>query len=214
MARKKQVRLEEVYSLPNVFRFEKNLTEGKISCYLGNKNPLTLEVGCGHGDYSIDLAQKFPERNFIGLDVRATRVWVGAKNSLNENITNTAFLVARAEQLPEIFTEHKLKEIWIPFPDSLPRRRDSFKRLISENFIDVYKKILSDDGTIHFKTDDRPLFEFALKNLDRPDIKIIKCTENLHDGSELTYEEKIQTLHEKVFIREGRIIKYISFMFI
>lgn len=214
MARKKQLRLDEVYSLPNVLKHENNTTTKNISKYFGNNNPITLEVGCGHGDYSINLAQKLKERNFIGLDVRATRVFVGAKEALSSNINNVAFLVARADQLPEIFTKQKVQEIWIPFPDSLPRRRDSFKRLCSTNFIEVYKKIIDKNGIIHLKTDDGPLYNFANENLDRPDIKIIKSTENLHIESNLTYEEQIKTLHEKVFIREGRTIKYISFKFL
>lgn len=213
MARKKQQRLEEVYSLPNVFTCDENSTEKKIVEYLGENNFISLEVGCGHGDYSLDLAKKFPDRNFVALDVRATRVFVGAKIAIEKKIKNVAFLVARADQLPDIFINKKVNEIWIPFPDSLPRRRDASKRLISNNFIDVYKKITAKNNTIHLKTDDKPLFDFAVNNLNRPDVKILKCTENLHDGSQLTYEEEVQTLHEKVFLREGRIIKYISFKF-
>ena len=214
MARKKSQRLEEVYTLPNVFTFEENNTEKKLSEYFGNDNKICLEIGCGHGDYSIALSQKFPDTNFVGLDMRATRVYIGAKEALNENHKNAAFIVARADQLPEIFSDKKIDEIWIPFPDSLPRRKDAPKRLISTKFLEIYKKIISPDGVINFKTDDLPLFEFACKNLERPDVKILKCLENLHDGNELNLREKIQTLHEKVFLREGRIIKYIQFQFL
>ena len=199
MARKKSQRLKEVYNLPNVFTFEENNTEKKLSEYFGNDNKICMEIGCGHGDYSIALAQKFPDINFVGLDMRATRVYIGAKEALNENYNNAAFIVARADQLPEIFSDKKIDEIWIPFPDSLPRRRDASKRLISSKFLEVYKKIISPDGIINFKTDDLSLFEFACKNLERPDVKILKCAENLHDGSELNLKEKFRPFTKKFF---------------
>lgn len=211
MARKKLLRLQEIDSLSNTFRFEDQNTEEKITEFFPDTDSLTLEIGCGHGDYSINLAQKYPLRRFIGMDVKATRIWVGAKKALTENALNVAFIIGRAEKLPEIFPNLRFDEIWVPFPDSLPRRRDYFKRLYSENFINIYKKILAKEGVVHFKTDDLPLFEFAKANLNRPDIKILKCIEDLHNSEETSFEEEIKTTYEKVHIKNGRTIKYIKF---
>lgn len=214
MARKKLLRLQEIDILSNTFRMEQENAEKKLSDFFQNDNPVTFEIGCGHGDYSINLAQKYPDKNFIALDMKATRIWVGAKKALTENISNVAFLIGKAQNLSEVFTKMKPKEIWVPFPDSLPRRRDDFKRLYSTNFIDIYKKIAAADGVIHFKTDDFSLYEFAIKNLQRSDVKIIKNTDNLYDLFETSFEEEIKTAYEKVHLQNGRTIKYIKFQFI
>jgi len=214
MARKKLLRLQEIDIFQNIFRMEQKDVEKKLSNFFQNENPITLEIGCGHGDYSINLAKKYPSLNFIALDMKVSRLWVGAKKALTENIPNIVFLIGKAQNLSEVFTKIRPWEIWVPFPDSLPRRRDNFKRLYSSSFIDIYKKILFPKGIIHFKTDDFSLYEFAIKNLNRPDIKIIKHTENLYSCSEVSFAEKTKTTYEKVHLQNGRTIKYIEFQFI
>ena len=129
MARKKLKRLKEVQKLPNAFSSENENVEDLLNYYFGNRKLFTLEIGCGHGDYTIELAKMYPERNFIGIDYKGDRIYAAAKNAIELNLKNAAFLVSGVENLSDIFSNEKVEEIFIPFPDPhYPRK--SFKRLV------------------------------------------------------------------------------------
>ncbi len=164
---------------------------------------VVLEVGCGHGDYTVNLAKHFPDKNFIGLDLRPARLWVGAKLSLDEEISNAAFLATRAERLPEILKEEKISEIYIPFPEPHVRRRCEKRRLVSDFFLNIYKQVMVENGIIIFKTDDDGLYEYSVKVLSEMEATIIENDPDLYSYGRVTREAKqIQTTYEKYYIEK------------
>ena len=162
MARTKHKKIVEVNLLPNVFNIKNGSTDKDIVKYFANENPISLEIGCGHGDYTISLARNFSHRNFIGVDLKGARIWVGAKIALENKLTNAAFLRGNIEALSEFFVTKKIEEIIIPFPDPHIRRASESRRLVSSMFLEIYKSILSQDGKIHLKTDNEILFDYAM----------------------------------------------------
>jgi len=213
MARTKFKRLAKVKELPNVFSLQNpDITEALMN-YFSFENIFTIEIGCGHGDYSIELAQKFPERNFIGIDVKGARIFNGATKALDLKLKNVAFVIAKAEKLLDIFNVNSVEEIYIPFPDPHIRRANQNRRLISPFFLKIYKELLIDSGLIHFKTDNQSLFEYATKVISEFGCKILYSTEDLYNDDNLKFSSGIITSFEKHYINEDRKIKYISFNF-
>jgi len=212
MARKKLKRLKTVYQLPNVFSIEEENVEESLSYYFRNRKPFTLEIGCGHGDYTIDLSKVFPERNFIGIDYKGARIYAAAEKAIEFKLKNTAFLISGAEKLTDIFSKEKVEEIFIPFPDPhYPRK--SFKRLVDINFLNIYKNIVTEKATLHLKTDDEELYNYTLNILNKENCKIHFATTNLYDKQGLDYQQTIKTKYEKQYLDEGKEIKYICFSF-
>lgn len=211
MARTKQKKNIEVNNLPNVFSIKNGSSEEDLKKYLGNANPITLEIGCGHGDYTIQLAKIFPLRNFVGIDIKGARIWVGATKAINEGLTNAAFLLANSNFLSDFFVNTKVEEIIIPFPDPHLRRTSEKRRLVSDVFLDIYRKILIPKGQIHFKTDNDILFNYAFEMLSESAYKIIFSSRNIYKESEIPPIASIQTKYEKHYLSEGRTIKYICF---
>jgi len=212
MARSKLKRLSKIKELPNVFDLEMEDVQKAIRIYFRQAILFTLEIGCGHGDYSIELAKRFPKRNFIGIDRKGARVFLGAMKAIEEKLDNVAFIVGRVEQLNEAFNLKSLKEIYIPFPDPHVRRANQHRRLISNHFLKIYKGLLTDSGVVHFKTDNQGLYDYALKVISEFGCKILYSNENLYDD-ESKSKRSIITNFEKHYIKEGRTIKYISFKF-
>ncbi len=213
MARTKLKRLIKVIDLPNVFSMKDASTKTLVREFFKNNNLFTLEIGCGHGDYSVDLAQKFPDRNFIGVDVKGARIFQGATRAIELNLNNVAFLIAKAEIIPEIINSKSVEEIYIPFPDPHFRRANQNRRLISNYFLDVYKKLLTDTGLIHFKTDNQGLYNYAIKTISDFQCTILFYTEDLYENSEIKLSSNIITSFEKHYVKEGRKIRYICFRF-
>ena len=213
MGRKKKVKIQETKNYPNVFRIEDNATENDLINYFGNDFPLTLEVGCGHGDYSVNLAKYHPDKNFIGLDIKASRIHTGATTAIENNIRNLAFLVGRAEKLTQVFKSKTIESIWVPFADPHPRRKSAPRRLISPEFLKIYREFLKPGGVVNFKTDNEGLFDYAKEVLQKENVIIHKLADNLYESEyhELTHE--IQTTYEKRYVEEGRIIRFVSFSF-
>jgi tRNA (guanine-N7-)-methyltransferase len=210
MARKKHKRLKEVYGFPNVFSNENENAEELLDYYFGNGEPFTLEIGCGHGDYSIELAKMYPERNFIGIDYKGDRIYAAAEKAIGLNIKNAAFLLSGAEKLSDIFSKGKVEEIFIPFPDPhYPRK--SFKRLVAKIFLNIYKNIVTENAKGHFKTDDEELYNYTLNILKAENCKIYFSTSNLYAEKGLDHYLTIKTKYEMRYINEGREIKYICF---
>lgn len=214
MARTKQKKLTKVKSLENVFSIETQNALNEIKNYFGNAEPITLEIGCGHGDYTIELAQRHPDRNYIGLDMKGARVYVGAVNALENEITNAAFLVLYADSLTEIFPPESIDEIYIPFPDPHIRRRSEHRRLVSPRFLEIYKSILIPNGKVHLKTDNDFIYEYANKIVENEKLIVHANESDLYsaDDSDPKLTE-IKTKYEKHYLDEGRVIKYICFSF-
>ena len=213
MARTKLKRLLKISELENVFNIKDLDIKERLKNYFKNQKIYTLEIGCGHGDYSIELAKKFPERNFIGIDVKGARIYNGARNVLDLNLSNAAFIITKAEWLNEIFESKSIEEIYIPFPDPHVRRSNQSRRLVSQQLLMLYKKLITDFGYIHFKTDNQSLYEYALKCISDSQGKILHSTEDLYESDNNNFSPRIVTSFEKHYINEGRKIKYICFKF-
>lgn len=213
MPRKKQKKLDEVKTFENVFDYKKENIEDDLLKFFSDKNIATLELGCGQADYSINLALNYPQRNFIGIDRKASRLWNASKNARAANLNNAALMYAYIEKLAEVFKKIKVEEIWITFPDPYPRRGSMKKRLTHPRFLEVYKQILIPAGKINLKTDDDTLYNYTLQVIQENNLNLIKETKNLYAQSDFTFEETIQTKYEKQHLADGKTIKLISFCF-
>jgi tRNA (guanine-N7-)-methyltransferase len=210
MARSKLKKITQVQNLPNVFSWEDENVESTIGDYFGNDNSFILEIGCGHGDYTIELAKMYPGRNFIGVDYKGARIYAAASKANELELKNAAFLISGAERLANIFNIGTVDEIFIPFPDPhYPRK--SFKRLISQNFLNIYKSIVTTNAKIHLKTDNEDLFKYALFVLEKENCTIHYFTSNLYSEQALNPHHIIKTKYEKQYLKEGKKIKYICF---
>ena len=212
MARTKQRKLIEVNSFENVFNYLEGATEAELQEKFANENPISLEIGCGEGDYTISLARLFPKRNFVGIDFKGARIYIGAKKALEDKISNAAFLWINAEILPEFFKLTKIEEIFITFPEPHIKRRSERKRLVSPRFLEIYKKILKPEGHIHLKTDDEFLYKYTMETLTKEKHKILFNSDDLYSETGLDQIKSIKTRYERYYLKHGRIIKYIEFV--
>lgn len=213
MARTKLKKFSKLNELEKVFNIKNPDIKERLHNYFIDGKNFTLEIGCGHGDYSVELAQKFPNRNFIGIDIKGARIYRGAMASEELKLNNVAFVITRAERLNEIFFPKSIEEIYIPFPEPHIRRTSQNRRLISPSFLKIYKELLVDSGILHFKTDNQDLFEYAIKSIADSEGEILHSTEDTYNDDHLNFGSEIMTSFEKHYINEGRKIKYICFRF-
>jgi tRNA (guanine-N7-)-methyltransferase len=176
-----------------------------------NSNPISLELGCGRGEYTVGLASRFPGKNFTGIDIKGARMWRGAKTSNEQKLTNAAFLRTRIEFIGSFFTEDEVDEIWITFPDPHPGARNANKRLTSPWYLKSYSRIMKDKGVIHLKTDNDELYNYTLREVSSIGFEIVCSTDDLYSGNTATDILCIQTHYEKIFLDTGQKIKYLSF---
>lgn len=200
--------------LPNCFEFPFQLKSNWKTSVFKNNHPLVLELGCGKGEYTVALSGAFPEKNFVGIDVKSNRMWKGAKISNELARTNVAFCRLIIEKIEEVFAEQEVDEIWITFPDPFPKDRHEKYRLTGPLFLQRYFKILKPGGTVHFKTDDDQLFDYTVDILAQLQIPLLAIERNVY-ASDLVdaYVKDIRTHYEKLFAAQGRTIKYLSFQF-
>ena len=177
----------------------------------GNCQPLTLELGCGKGEYTVALARKYPEKNFIGVDIKGARMWVGATDALQNNLTNVVFLRTRIEFILSCFAPGEVSELWLTFPDPQPQQSRENKRLTSPRFLQSYRKILQTEGVIHLKTDSQFLFKYTYNILKTNHLPIITCTDDLYNAGSTDDILSVQTHYEKLFLNKGSAIKYLKF---
>lgn len=177
--------------------------------HFGEKS-LVLEVGCGKGEYTIALAQKFPEHAYIGVDIKGERIWRGAKNAQELGLTNIFFLRTYAQYLDQYFPEHSVSEIWVTFPDPFPRESQHKKRLTAPFFQELYQKLLKPGGVVHLKTDHKDLFEFTLEQIEGYSVEQVE--RDVHATRETVLTD-IQTTFEKKFIAKGQPIYYVRWSF-
>jgi tRNA (guanine-N7-)-methyltransferase len=192
-------------NLENDFEFKGNWN----SNYFKNSNPIILELGCGKGEYTIGLAEKFPEKNFIGIDIKGARIWRGSKIATEKNLKNVVFLRTKIDIINSFFAENEIDEIWITFPDPQPTKQN--KRLSSAYFLKLYQKILKNKGIIHLKTDSRLLHFYTVKLLKTNNIDPIFISDNLYSSF---YEDNIldiKTHYEQIFLDQGKDITYLKF---
>ncbi len=211
--RKKLIKILKVDSLPNVFSLEQRSSWLDLQEFFGNSNPLTLEIGCGRGDYAIGFAQRFPDRNFLGVDVKGARLWTGARNAEQLGLRNVAFLRAPAEMLTEILRQGEVAEIWVTFPDPFVKKRTAKRRVTGPAFLATYRKLLRPGGLVHLKTDDPGVFEFTKESLAEEQVEILACVQDLYSGALDGPAVEIQTKYEQQHLAAGKTIRYLSFSF-
>ena len=182
--------------------------------YFVNKNPITLELACGRGEYSVALAKLFPRRNYVGVDIKGDRIWKGSTLAVEHNLQNIGFLRTNILNIDFFFSVKEIDEIWITFPDPRPKKRDVKRRLTNNRFLDLYKLVLQQDGYVRLKTDNTALFEYTLQELQaRNDIDDLAFTSDLYDSSLRPECFDIKTRYEEMFASKGEKIKYLRFKF-
>lgn len=180
-----------------------------------NENPITLELACGRGEYSIGLASRYPNRNFIGVDIKGARIWKGAKTALVQNLPNVAFLRTRIELIDHFFEPNEIDEIWITFPDPFLRDSKANRRLTSAWFLEKYKSILKPGGVVHLKTDEPNLYEFTLETLEESDTyQLLEHNADIYAGPLPIPELDLKTYYERMHLEDGKTIKYVRFQYL
>ena len=206
--------MAELASLANVFTSPEGI-KGNWQEVFKNNNPIVVEVGCGRGDYTVNLARRFPDKNFIGLDAKGSRLWRGAKTFDEEGMANGAFIRTLAETITDFFDPGEVSEVWVTFPDPQPKPSREQQRLVSTRFLNLYRQILKPGGSIHLKTDDEGLYEWAIESFEQnPGVKIIRSSNNLYASDVLNEITSIKTSYEARFLKEGKTIKYIEIVLI
>lgn len=179
----------------------------------GNNNPVVLELGCGKGEYSVGLAEKFPDKNFIGIDIKGARFWRGAKTAVENNISNVAFLRTQIELIEHAFAQGEVDEIWITFPDPQIKYKRTKHRLTNQEFLDRYKKILKPDGLVHLKTDSEFMHGYTLGLLHGAGHEVLYANHHIYRNEGAPEEvTSIQTFYEQQYLEQGKPITYIQFI--
>jgi len=179
-----------------------------------NSNPIVLELGCGKGEYTVNLAKTNPNKNYIGIDIKGARFWRGAKTAIEEKLENVYFLRTQIELLDFIFEKNEIDEIWLTFPDPQIKFQRRKHRLTNTKFLSIYKNILNDSGIIHLKTDSEFLHGYTLGKLEEMSINPIVSNHDIYKNSNAPVEAtQIQTHYEKIYLNEGKKITYLNFKF-
>lgn len=186
--------------------------KGKWASFFKNNHPITLELGCGKGEYTIDLARKYPERNFIGIDIKGARFWRGAKTALEEGLKNVAFLRTQIELVEDAFAPQEIDEIWITFPDPQIKYKRTKHRMTNPDFLASYKNILVEGGCVNLKTDSEFMHGYTLGLLQGREEEIIYAHHDVYKNTEAP-EEVVgtQTFYEKQYLEKNKAITYIKF---
>ena len=210
MGQKKLVRFAAIKSFQNVLEYPENMQEqwGK---HFGNNNPIVLELACGRGEYTVGLAKLFPGKNFIGVDVKGNRIYIGAKKCLDENITNAAFLRTQIAMLPTYFCANEVSEIWLTFPDPHLRTSKAKKRLTHPAFLRLYQQVVSPDGCIHLKTDSPDLYRFTKQVIELYHLQLLEDHNNVY-AQNASETLKIKTHYEALDIAQSNTVFYLKFM--
>jgi tRNA (guanine-N7-)-methyltransferase len=218
VGRKKLWRLEELEDFDNLIQFtdqpeqdDFRLRGAWAEDHFKNSNPITLELACGKGDYTVALAAKHHDRNFIGIDMKGPRLWSGCVAAQKRGLTNVAFLRIEILDLAHYFAEGEIDEIWITFPDPFLKNGSTNKRLTATRYLEAYKQVTKAGATIHLKTDSTPLFEFSLRSLRDNRCTVEEKVNDVHDDDERHEDLYIKTNYEKKHLADNRIIKYVRF---
>lgn len=223
MGKGKLAKFADMAEYPHVFEYPYSVIDnvpfegrGKWHEFFGNQNPIVLELGCGRGEYTVGLARLYPEKNFIGVDIKGARMWTGATESMREGLKNVAFLRTNIEIIDRFFDPDEVQEIWLTFSD--PQMKKVTKRLTSTYFMNRYRKFLIDGGLIHLKTDSNFLFTYTNYMVEKNALPVEFSTTDLyhsvlaeHPDTEEARILSIQTYYEQQWIDRGLNIKYLRF---
>lgn len=178
--------------------------------FFNNNNPIVLELGCGKGEYTIGLAQLDATKNYIGIDIKGSRMWKGAKFATENKLSNVGFLRTHIEMVERFFAPGEVSEIWLTFPD--PQMKKTRKRLTSTRFIELYRKFLQPEGIIHLKTDSNFQYQYTVEMVNANNFEITSSSDNIYQNVDIDPKLKIKTYYEKQWLARGINIKYISFI--
>ena len=220
MGKDKIKRFSQILTFGNVIQPKINFysndddLKGNWSTVFNNENPLVLELGCGAGEYTVALAKDYPNKNFIGIDIKGARIWKGAKAALDQGLNNVRFLRTKVDFITKFFGENEVNEIWLTFSDPQPKKPK--KRLSSKLFTDRYQEFLKINGVIHLKTDSDLLYNFTLEEIKSNDFKLLKNITNVYEESYVKSKELKKTLFIKTFYENKWLdlqkkIKYLAF---
>jgi tRNA (guanine-N7-)-methyltransferase len=210
MGQKKLIRFEELKTFTNVLQFPEGM-KGKWGDFFKNEHPITLELACGKGEYAVGLGQLYPGQNFIGIDLKGNRIWVGAKKALQQNLQNVAFLRIQIDQAADFFSANEVSSLWITFPDPQLRVSKAKKRLTHPKFLRLYQQIMIPGGLIHLKTDSPDLYEFTKLVIGLYECKLHTDLPDVFKEKEIAPELKIKTHYESLDIAGSNRIHYLSF---
>ncbi len=210
MGQKKLIRFAELKTFPNVLQYPEDM-KGKWNEFFHNDNPTILELACGKGEYAVGLSQLYPQKNFIGIDQKGNRIWVGAKKALQFHLNNVAFLRIQIDQINEYFEPNEVSEIWITFPDPQLRTGKAKKRLTHPKYLRLYKQFLRPGGLIHLKTDSPNLYQFTKIVIDKYNCKLLENIEDIYSYENIPDELKIKTHYESLDIAGSNRIHYLKF---
>mgnify|MGYP000524487238 FL=1 len=216
MGKDKLRKFAEIETFANVYELDAGKSfKGKWSkMHFKNDAPLVLELACGKGEYTVNLAQLFPEKNFIGIDYKGNRIWRGAKTAIEEGIENVAFLRIQIEQILDYFDADEVSEIWITFPDPQPQISREKKRLTAPRFLEKYKVILQESSPINLKTDNDDFYAFTLETIEQLGLKLHVRTEDLYRSDLVDEVLSIKTYYEKKYLAHDKNINYVRFSFV
>lgn len=210
MAQKKLVRFAEIETFANVLQYPENI-QGNWHGFFNNTNPITLELACGKGEYALGLGRMYPQRNFIGVDVKGNRIWKGAKTALQEALKNVAFLRTQMDRVTEYFAKDEVQEIWITFPDPQLRLSKIKKRLTHPKFLRLYKQFLQTGGLVHLKTDSPNLYNFTKAVIEVYGLEMVEDNGDVYASPNVSPELKIKTHYESLDIAGSNKIHYLCF---
>ena len=179
--------------------------------FFKNENPIVLELGCGKGEYSVGLARKFTEKNFMGVDIKGARMWRGAKTAIEEGMKNVGFLRTQIELIKSFFAKNEVSEIWITFPDPQLKKRRHKKRLTSSRFLNNYRNFLKEDGIVHLKTDSYELYEYTRELIAYNNLEVLVDTDDLYNSGKADDILSIRTFYEGQYLEQGKKITYLKF---
>ncbi len=215
--KKKLQRFAEMETFANVIQPEFEDVFGKDFYLKGlwskqcfrNNNPVVLELGCGKGEYTTGLARSFPQKNFIGVDIKGSRMWRGARTALVEQLGNVLFLRTRIELIGSFFSSGEVDEIWITFPD--PQLKKKRKRLTSSRFLNTYRRFLKNNGIVHLKTDNTVLYRYTLDLIEKNNLRLKFHSDDLYHSGFADEILEIKTFYERQFLDQGLKINYLCF---
>ncbi|MDF2430486.1 MAG: tRNA (guanine-N7-)-methyltransferase [Mucilaginibacter sp.] len=215
MGKDKLKRFAEIDTFSNVLQLDagKAYKGSWNTAFFKNSNPVVLELACGKGEYTVNLATMFPGKNFIGVDYKGNRIWRGAKTALEEGVDNVAFLRIQIETILDYFLAGEVDEIWITFPDPQPQISREKKRLTSPRFLDKYKLILKPGGHINLKTDNDGLHVYTAEKIAETALKLHVKTEDLYHSEYANEVLSIKTYYEKKYLKDNKNINYLKFSF-
>ena len=215
MGKDKLRKFAEVATFKNVVQLDagKEYKGQWSSKFFGNDKPLVLELACGKGEYTVNLAKMFPDRNFIGIDYKGNRIWRGAKTALEDGTENVGFLRIQIETILEFFEENEVSEIWITFPDPQPQDSREKKRLTNPKFLERYKFILKEDGVMHLKTDSDFFFNYTIEQIDLLGLTKFKETTDLYKSDLVDDVLSIKTYYERKYLAVDKSINYVQWTF-